>query len=69
MAKFQCNVYFMYVFPVEVEAETMEDAYNEAYQIAESAHTEDLEYVGYNGGNIAEIVNGKIDYDTMRDMD
>lgn len=69
MAMFQCNVYFMYVFPVEVEADTMEEAYDKAYQMAESAHTEDLEYVGYEGGNASEIVNGKVDLDTERDMD
>lgn len=69
MAKFHCNVYFLYVFPVEVEADTMEEAYDEAYQMAESAHTEELEYVGYDGGTIAEIVDGKLDYSTLTDMD
>lgn len=69
MAKFHCNVYYEYVYSVDVDAETMEEAYDKAYQLADSACTEDLEYVGYNGGNIAEIVNGKIDYDTQRDMD
>ena len=69
MEKFHCNVYYEYVYSVDVDAETMEEAYDKAYQLADSAHTEDLDYVGYNGGNIAEIVNGKIDYGTQRDMD
>lgn len=68
MAKFHCNVYYQYVFSVNVEAENQDEAYDKAYQLADAACTEDLEYVGYNGGNIAEIVNGEIDFTTQRDM-
>lgn len=69
MAKFHCNVYYEYVYSVDVDAETMEEAYDKAYQLADSAYTEDLDYVGYNGGNVAQIVNGMIDFTTQRDMD
>lgn len=69
MAKFHCNVYYEYVFSVNVEAENRNEAYDIAYQLALSAHREDLEYVGYNGGSIAEIVDGKIDFSTRRDID
>lgn len=69
MAKFHCNVYYEYVFSVDVEAENQDEAYDKAYQLAEDAHTEDLDYVGYNGGNVAQFVNGMVDFTTQRDMD
>ena len=69
MAKFHCNVYYEYAFSVDVEAENQDEAYDKAFQLANAAHTEDLQYVGYNGGSIAEIVNGKIDFSTRREMD
>lgn len=69
MAKYLCNVYYEYVYTVEVEADDENDAFDKAFDKSQEATTEDLDYVGYNGGNVAKIVNGKVDLDTIVDMD
>lgn len=69
MAKYLCNVYYEYVYTVEVEADNENDAFDKAFDISQDATIEDLDYVGYNGGNVATLVNGKVDLDTIVDMD
>lgn len=69
MRTYHCNVYFEYVYSVNVEAETEEEAFNKAYEMAEDANFSELNYVGYAGGNTYKVVNGKIDLGSFKEMD
>ena len=59
MPKFRCNVYHEYCYTTEVEAKTMEEAYDKAFAEADKAPISNFEWSGYKGGNATEIVNGE----------
>ena len=59
MAKYKVKVYYEYAVEVEVEAESMEKAYDKAYEVAENHTMEDLQYIGYNGGEVYDE-NGNV---------
>lgn len=68
MGTYRCNVYYEYVYSVEVDAETQEEAFDKAYEMAESVNSADLDYVGYAGGSVYTVVNGKIDLGSLKQM-
>ena len=47
MAKYIVKCYYQYVGSVEVEADSIEDAYNKGFDICEDMSTSDLDYVDY----------------------
>ena len=47
MAKYIVKCYYQYVGSVEVEADSIEDAYNKGFEICEDMYTSDLDYVDY----------------------
>lgn len=59
MAKYKVKVYYEYAVEVEVDADTMETAYDKAYEIADNHTIEDLHYIGYNGGEVYDE-NGEV---------
>lgn len=52
MATYKVKVYYEYAVEVNVEADTMEEAYDKAYEIADNHSMEDLHYIGYKGGEV-----------------
>lgn len=54
MAKFKVNCYYTYVGSVEVEADTIEEAYDKGYAECDKMGTEDLSYVGYTDGEVLD---------------
>jgi hypothetical protein len=59
MAKYKVKVYYEYAVEVEVEADTMESAYDKAFEIGDTHTLEDLHYIGYNGGEVYDE-NGEV---------
>ena len=54
MAKFKVNCYYSYVGRVEVEAETIEEAFDKGYAECDNMITEDLSFVGYTDGEVID---------------
>ena len=54
MAKFKVNCYYTYVGSVEVEADTIEEAYDKGYAECVKMGTDDLSYVGYTDGEVID---------------
>lgn len=54
MAKFKVNCYYTYVGSVEVEADTIEEAYDKGYAECDKMGTDDLSYVGYTDGEVID---------------
>lgn len=59
MAKYKVKVYYEYAMEVEVEADNINNAYDKAYEIAETHDRDDLHYIGYNGGEVYDE-NGEV---------
>lgn len=54
MAKYIVRCYYQYVGRVEVEADSVEEAYNKGYAICDDMTTEELDYVDYMDGEVEE---------------
>lgn len=54
MAKFKVKCYYTYVGSVEVEADTIEEAYDKGYAECTKMGTDDLSYVGYADGEVID---------------
>jgi hypothetical protein len=54
MAKFKVNCYYTYVGSVEVEADTIEEAYDKGYAECDKMGTDDLSYIGYTDGEVID---------------
>ena len=54
MAKFKVNCYYTYVGSVEVEADTIEEAFNKGYAECDKMGTDGLSYVGYTDGEVID---------------
>lgn len=54
MAKFKVNCYYTYVGSVEVEADTIEEAYDKGYAECDKMVTDDLSYVGYLNAEVID---------------
>lgn len=54
MAKFKVNCYYTYVGSVEVEADSIEEAYDKGYNVCEKMGTDDLSFVGYLDGEVID---------------
>ena len=54
MAKFKVNCYYTYVGSVEVEADTIEEAFEKGYELCTEMGTDDLSYIGYTDGEVIE---------------
>jgi hypothetical protein len=54
MAKFKVNCYYTYVGSVEVEADSIEEAYDKGYKVCEEMGTDDLSFVGYTDGEVID---------------
>lgn len=54
MAKYKVKCYYTYVGSVEVEADSIDDAYDKGYDICDQMPTEDLDYVCYD---VAEVID------------
>jgi hypothetical protein len=56
MAKFTVKCYYTYVGSVEVEAETLDEAFDKGYELCDKMSSEELDYVGYTD---AEVIDEK----------
>lgn len=54
MAKYKVNCYYTYVGSVEVEADTIEEAYDKGYEICDKMHSDELDFVGYTDGEVID---------------
>lgn len=54
MTKFKVNCYYTYVGSVEVEADTIEEAYDKGYAECDKMGTDDLSFVGYTDGEVID---------------
>ena len=54
MAKFKVNCYYSYVASVEVEADTIEEAYAKGYNECEGIGTDEFSFVGYTDGEVID---------------
>lgn len=54
MAKFKVNCYYTYCGCVEVEADTIEEAYEKGYDICSNMTTDDLYFCGYTDGTVTD---------------
>lgn len=54
MAKFKVNCYYTYVGSVEVEADTIEEAYDKGYAECDKMGTDDLSFMGYTDGEVID---------------
>lgn len=54
MAKYKVNCYYTYVGSVEVEADTIEEAYDKGYAECDKMGTDDLSYLGYTDGEVID---------------
>lgn len=52
MEKFKVNVYYKYAAYIEVDAESIEDAYDKGLAIADKMTKDKLEYVGHSEGDV-----------------
>ena len=59
MAKFKVNCYYTYVGSVEVEADTIEEAYEKGYNYCTDMTTDDLSFCGYTDGTVTDE-NGEV---------
>lgn len=56
MAKFTVKCYYTYVGSVEVEAETLDEAFDKGYELCDKMLSDELDYVGYTD---AEVIDEK----------
>lgn len=54
MPKFKVNCYYTYVGTVEVEAGSIEDAFDKGYNQCEDMATDELSYVGYTDAEVID---------------
>lgn len=54
MAKYEVKCYYQYVGSVEVEADSIEEAYEKGFAICDKMSTEDLEYVDYMDAEVID---------------
>jgi hypothetical protein len=59
MAKFKVNCYYTYVGIVEVEADTIEEAYEKGYNHCTDMPTDELCFCGYTYSTVTDE-NGKV---------
>ncbi len=52
--KYIVRCYYQYVGRVEVEADSVEEAYNKGYDICDKMKTEELDYVDYIDSEVEE---------------
>lgn len=52
--KYIVRCYYQYVGRVEVEADSVEEAYNKGYNICDKMKTEELDYVDYIDSEVEE---------------
>jgi hypothetical protein len=56
MPKYKVNCYYQYVGSVEVEADSIEEAYDKGFEICDKMSTNELDYVDYMD---AEVIDEK----------
>ena len=54
MAKYEVKCYYQYVGSVEVEADSIEEAYEKGFAICDKMHTQDLDYVDYMDAEVVD---------------
>lgn len=54
MAKFKVNCYYTYVGSVEVEAETLDEAFDKGYELCDKMSSDELDYVGYTDAEVID---------------
>ena len=54
MKKYIVRCYYQYVGKVEVEADSVEEAFNKGYDICDKMKTEELDYVDYIDSEVEE---------------
>lgn len=54
MPKFKVNCYYTYVGTVEVEADTIEEAFDKGYNQCTDMATDELSYVGYTDAEVID---------------
>lgn len=54
MAKFTVNCYYTYVATVEVEADSIEEAYEKGYNFCTDMPIDEHQFSGYSGGTVVD---------------
>lgn len=54
MAKFKVHCYYEFVGIVEVEADSIEDAFEKGFELCDGMSIEDLKYVGYTDAEVID---------------
>lgn len=54
MAKFTVNCYYTFVGSVEVEADSIDEAYEQGYAICQEMPSNELEYCGYTDATVMD---------------
>ena len=54
MAKFRVNCYYTYVGTTEVEADTIEEAYDKGFEICDQMRSDELNYVDYTDAEVID---------------
>jgi hypothetical protein len=54
MAKFTVKCYYTYVGSVEVEAETLDEAFDKGYELCDKMSSDELDYVGYTDAEVID---------------
>lgn len=54
MAKFKVNCYYTYVGSVEVEAETLDEAFDKGFELCDKMSSDELDYVGYTDAEVID---------------
>lgn len=54
MAKYKVNCYYQFVGSVEVEADSLDEAFEKGFEICDKMESEDLTYVNYLDGEVMD---------------
>lgn len=54
MAKFTVKCYYTYVGSVEVESETLDEAFDKGYELCDKMSSDELDYVGYTDAEVID---------------
>jgi hypothetical protein len=54
MAKYKVNCYYQFVGSVEVEADSLDEAFEKGFEICDKMKSEDLTYVNYLDGEVMD---------------
>jgi hypothetical protein len=54
MGKYKVHCYYEYVGIVEVEADSVESAFEKGFELCDVMGTDDLKYVGYNDAEVID---------------